>query len=111
LLRALIALIPAGILLSGSIVRVSRGRTVGSYLQLIGSGCLVVVVLTHIFEALHWFPSMGWGLERSAGHYVDLAGGTLGVALFPVGYLLDAFGRHDTPPQTPRAAESVSRGS
>jgi len=90
LLRALIALIPAGLLLSGSIVRISRGRTVGSYLQLIGSGCLVVVVLTHIFEAPHWFPSMGWGLERSGGHYLDLASGTLGVALFPVGYLLDA---------------------
>ena len=50
-----------------------------------------MVVLTHIFEALRWFQSMGWGLERSAGHYVDLASGTLGVALFPLGYLLDAF--------------------
>jgi hypothetical protein len=111
LVRALIALIPAGILLSGSLVRFSRGRTVGSYLQLIGSGCLLVVVLTHIFEALHWFPTMGWGLERSAGHSVDLASGTLGVALFPLGYLLDAFGRDGTAPQTPRAAESAPRGS
>jgi hypothetical protein len=83
-------LVPAGILLSGSLIRVSRGRTVGSYLQLIGSGCLVVVVLTHIFEGLHWFPSMGWGLERSPGHCVDLASAALGLALFPVGYLLDA---------------------
>lgn len=111
MLRALIALIPASILLSGSIVRVSSGRAIGSYLQLIGSGCLVVVVVTHVFEALHWFPSMGWGLERSAGHYVDLASGTLGVALFPLGYLLDALARHDTPPRTPRAAESGPRGA
>lgn len=91
MVRALVALIPAAVLLSGSLVRVSRARTFGSYLQLVGSGCFVVVVLTHLFEALDWFPSMGWGLERSAGHYVDLASGTLGVALFPLGYLLDAY--------------------
>jgi hypothetical protein len=89
----MIGLVPAGILLAGSLVRLSRRKTVGSLLQFIGAGCLVVVVLTHLFEALHWLPSMGWGLERSAGHYVDLASGALGVTLFPLGYLLDAFER------------------
>ena len=36
------------------------------------------------------FPGMHWGLEHSAGHYVDLAAAVLGLALFPVGYLLQA---------------------
>lgn len=28
-----------------------------------------MVVVTHICEALHLFPSMHWGLKHSAGHY------------------------------------------
>lgn len=38
-------------------------------------------------------PWMGWGLEHSPGHYVDLLGAVLGVTLFPVGYLVDALAR------------------
>jgi hypothetical protein len=33
-----------------------------SVLLLLGSVCLIVVMLTHVAEALHIFPSMGWGL-------------------------------------------------
>jgi hypothetical protein len=51
----------------------------------------VVVVLTHIGEALHLFPSMYWGQERSAGHYLDLLSAVLELTLFPAGYLLQAF--------------------
>lgn len=61
-----------------------------SQLQLLGSGCLVLVILTHICEALHLLPWIGWGLEHSAGHYVDLIGAALGLILFPLGYLLHA---------------------
>jgi hypothetical protein len=60
------------------------------FLQILGAGCLVVVVLTHICEALHLFPWMDWGLEDSVGHYVDLSSAVLGLTLFPVGYLLHA---------------------
>ena len=63
LLKALVALVPAGLLCSGSVVLFLRGKTVSSFLQLLGAGCLVVVVLTHIFEALHLFPWMQWGIE------------------------------------------------
>jgi len=31
---------------------------------------------------------MGWGLERSAGHYLDLGSAVLGLTSFPLGYLL-----------------------
>jgi hypothetical protein len=41
-----------------------------------------------VCEALHLFPAMGWGRPGTVGHYLDLTGATLGVALLPVGYLL-----------------------
>ena len=59
-------------------------------LQLLGASCLVMVVLAHVFEALLVFPWMHWGLERSAGHYLDFGSAVLGFTLFPIGYLLDA---------------------
>jgi hypothetical protein len=90
LLKALLALVSACMLFAGSIVFFFARRTVSSFLQVIGSGCLVGVVLTHIFEALHLFDSMHWGLEHSVGHYLDLWSAFLGLTLFPVGYLLHA---------------------
>src|SRR6266480_7663087 len=90
LCRALVAMVPAAMLLSGSVVLFFRGKTVCSSLQLLGAGCLVVVVLTHVSEALHLLPWMRWGVEHSPGHYLDLWSAILGFTLFPVGYLLDA---------------------
>src|SRR5260370_22631648 len=89
-LKALVVLLPAGRLFAGSVVLFCRGNSLSSLLQLVGTGCLVVVVLTHIFEALHLFPDMQWGLERSVGHYLDLSSAALGLTLFPAGYLLHA---------------------
>src|SRR5712692_11154430 len=85
LLKALVALVPACMLFSGSVVLFFRGKTVWSLLQLLGAGCLVLVVLTHISEALHLFPWMHWGLEDSVGHYLDLWSAVFGLTLFPVG--------------------------
>ena len=48
---------------------------------LAGIGFLVLVVLTHVAERWHFFPEMGWGLQHSPGHYLDLASAILGVAL------------------------------
>ena len=90
LIKALIALIPAGLLLFGSAVVFFRRKTLPPLMQLVGAGCIVVVVLTHVCEALQLFPYMHWGLEHSAGHYVDLVGAVLGLTLFPAGYLLHA---------------------
>jgi len=86
--RVLVASVPACMLFAGSLALFSRGRTLPSFLQLLGAGCLLVVVLVHICEALDLFPSMGWGLERSAGHYLDLVTAGLGLTFFPLGYLL-----------------------
>lgn len=86
-LKALVALLPVG-LLSGSVALFCRERNANSSLKVVGTGCLVVVVLTHISEALHLLPRTQWGLEQSVGRYIDLSSAVLGVTLFSVGYLL-----------------------
>ncbi|HYL35519.1 MAG TPA: hypothetical protein VEV17_06370 [Bryobacteraceae bacterium] len=88
LLKALLALLPTSMLFSGSAILFFRDKRVCSFVQLLGAGSLVVVVLTHIFEALHLFPGMQWGLRHSAGHYLDLWSAVLGLTLLPAGYLL-----------------------
>jgi hypothetical protein len=87
---ALLALVPASMLFAGSAVLFSRAKTVGLFLQLLGAACFVVVVLAHLAEGLHLFLWMHWGLKRSIGHYLDFWSAVLGLALFPVGYLLHA---------------------
>ena len=95
LAKSLIAFLPAGMLFWGAVVLVLRGKTVPSFLQLVGAGCLVVVVLTHIFEALHLFPFMHWGEKHSMGHYVALSSAVLGVTLFAAGFLLHTLGNRN----------------
>jgi hypothetical protein len=75
---------------SSSAIWFCRGKTVWSFLQLVGAACLVVVVICHLSEALHLFPCMHWGLKHSVGHYVDFWSCVLGLTLFPVGYLFHA---------------------
>jgi hypothetical protein len=88
LLKALVALVPVGLLFCWSVVVFFRGKTLlCSFPQLLGAACLVVVILTHISEALQLFPWMHWGLPNSVGHYLDLWSAVLGLTLFPVGYL------------------------
>src|SRR6266487_5454396 len=88
LFKALVALVLISALFSWSVVLFIRGKTVSSFLQLLGAGCLIVVVLTHIFEALHLFPFMQWGSPHSVGHYLDLTSAIRGLTLFPLGVLV-----------------------
>lgn len=69
----------------GSAVLFWKDKTVWKLLELSGASCLVVVVLTHLAEALHVFPSMGWGMPNSVGHYVDLVSAVLGLTLLLLG--------------------------
>ena len=62
--------------------------TTGRLLLLSGLACLIIVVLTHLAEAFHIFPAMGWGLPNSAGHYLDLVSAILGCTLTPLGFLI-----------------------
>jgi hypothetical protein len=84
---ALLALVPVCMLFAGSAVLFFRAKTVGSFLQLLGAGCLVIVVFTYLSESLHLFPWMNWGSPHSIGHYLDFWSAVLGLTLFPVGYL------------------------
>lgn len=93
LLKSLIALLPVGMVFFGSAILFSRGRSGRSLLQLLGAGCLVLVVLTHVAEALQLFPRMHWGDEHSVGHYLDLWSALVGLTLFPLGYLLHTLTR------------------
>ena len=91
LTRVLAVSIPVAFLLTGSVILFLKRKTLSSLLQLLGAGFLVIVVLAHLCEALHLLPSMGWGLDRSPGHYLDGGSLVLGLTLFPLGYLLHAF--------------------
>jgi hypothetical protein len=93
LLRALAISAPVIALFTGALTLFCRERNFHALLQLAGSVFLVVVVLTHIAQALQLFSSMGWGEKHSVGHYVDLWSAVLGLTLFPAGYLLQAFAK------------------
>lgn len=88
LAKALLALMVVCLLFYRSAAFWFREKSAACFLQILGAGCLMVVVLTHICEALRLFSWMHWGVEHSAGHYLDLSGAVLGLTLFATGYLL-----------------------
>ncbi len=88
LTRAVLALVPITALLAVAIAMFARRRHASSFLLLLGAGFLVVVVLTHVCEALHLLSWMHWGEPHSAGHYLDLSSAAFGIALISVGTLL-----------------------
>jgi hypothetical protein len=67
--------------------------TLGRIFLLFGLACLLMVVLTHVAEAFHIFPAMGWGLPNSPGHYLTLVTAILGAALLLLGFVFDALTR------------------
>jgi hypothetical protein len=47
LLKALLTMVPVSVLFFVSGILLRKRRTLGSFLQLVGACCLVIVVLTH----------------------------------------------------------------
>jgi hypothetical protein len=90
LLRSFVALFPVALLLAWSIAVLSKDRALGPILQFMGAAFLLIVVLTHVAEALHLFAVMHWGDPHSVGHYLDLSSAILGVSLLPAGLMLRA---------------------
>ena len=88
LIKALAALALISVILIVLTTMFARQRKMSLLVQLVGAGCLTVVALTHVCEALDLFPWMHWGEEHSIGHYLDFASAILGLTLFPLGYLL-----------------------
>ena len=89
-LKPFVALIPACLVFAGAAIIWLRRKSTSSIFQLLGAAALVLVVLAHVFEALHVFPRIGWGSQNSVGHYLDLLCAILGVTLFSLGYLIHA---------------------
>jgi hypothetical protein len=67
---------------------------IGRYLMGVAACCFIVVVLTHLCKAYALFPWMGWGLKRSAGHYLDLCAAILGLSLFLAGFCFERWQRN-----------------
>lgn len=88
LVKALAGSVLVSTLFSFSLIKFVRVRALGSFLQLLGAGCLVIMVVTHVCEVLHLLPWMQWGRERSVGHYLDFSSAALGLTLFLAGYAL-----------------------
>lgn len=60
--------------------RLVTAPTLTSTFTVLGAGSLLVMVLTHVAEALNLFPAMGWGRRHSVGHYLDLLSVYAGIA-------------------------------
>jgi hypothetical protein len=88
LFKALAALVPIGALFGWSVLVYVGKRNMSVFLQTLGAGCLVVVVLTHVAEGLQFLPWMHWGEEHSAGHYLDLSSAILAIVLLSLSILL-----------------------
>jgi hypothetical protein len=101
LLKALMAFVPVCILFAWSLISFLQGQALCSLLQLLGAGCLVVVVLTHLCEAWHLLPFMHWGSPSGMGHALDLWSAVLGLTLCPLGYLWTRVTRKQTTSSQP----------
>lgn len=71
-----------------SVLGFLKGRSRAATVQLVGSGLLVVMVLTHIAEHFHLVMAMRWGSPDSIGHYLDLVSAVGGVCLLGGGYVM-----------------------
>ena len=87
LLKAFLLFVPAVLLFWYSLVLRNR-RIPWSALQLLGATFLVIVVLTHVCEALRLFLWMDWGAEGSPGHYLDLSSAVLGLTFVSAAYVI-----------------------
>jgi len=86
--------IPASLLFIGACILFARRQTAASFLQLLGAAGLLVVVLTHVAEAVNVLPQLDWGSQHSIGHFLDLGAAITGLTLFPLGYLLHTLSKH-----------------
>jgi predicted Na+-dependent transporter len=86
LLKALAVLVPVSAACIVSAAAFAKEKKMSSAIQLLGAGCLMLVVFAHVCEALRLFQWMRWGDPHSTGHYLDLVSAILGLTLLPFGY-------------------------
>ncbi|HYM74437.1 MAG TPA: hypothetical protein VE377_00540 [Candidatus Dormibacteraeota bacterium] len=90
LLKTLFATVPTLPLFLASVIMLVKEKRPWSVLQFVGTTGMMMVLFTHLCEALQLFPWMEWGQGNSVGHYLDLSSAVLGVTFFPLGFLLHA---------------------
>jgi hypothetical protein len=86
--KILILFVAAAVLLIRTASFVLHQPSAARVLQLCVSVALMIVVLTHVAEALSLFTFMGWGRPNSMGHYLDLLSLALGIVFLLVGHLM-----------------------
>ena len=91
LLKASAGLILVGLLCASSTRVYRKKRTWSSAFQLAGACLLLVVVASHVCEALQLLPWIDWEATNSAGHYLDLVSAIAGLTLLSFGLLLRVF--------------------
>jgi predicted small integral membrane protein len=82
--KAVLAGIGFTMLIAYAITIFRRTKQLWSGLLCLGAILLMIVVLRHVAEALHLWPSMRWGEPTSPGHYLDLASAILGLVLVSI---------------------------
>lgn len=65
LIRAMLAFVPVCLALAFSVASLSRRKTIASFFQLVGASGLMVVVGSHICEALRLFSFMQWAWKTA----------------------------------------------
>ena len=91
--RAILAGSGMTLLIAYAVTAFRRTKHLSAGLLSLGVVIWMIVVVTHVAEALHLWPSMRWGEPTSPGHYLDLASAILGLVLVAAGCVLAAVHR------------------
>jgi hypothetical protein len=77
--KAILAGSGVTVLITYAIATFRRTKQLSAGLLGLGAVFLMIVVVTHVAEALRLWPWMHWGQPTSPGHYLDLASAVHGV--------------------------------
>jgi len=95
-MKAILALLVTTIAFSAAAILYRRRRDTATALLTLGTAFLIVVALTHVFEAFGLLSAFAWGQPDSVGHYIDLGAALLGV-VFALSALVTVYVKRDQP--------------
>jgi hypothetical protein len=98
LVVALVIGVPIVTLLVLSLRQFLRRPSMSAAFPVLGAAGLMVMVLTHVAEALRLFPAMGWGQRHSMGHYIDWGSTFAGIAFLVAAALCPLLHRRTSAP-------------
>ena len=95
-MKALLALVVTTIAFGAAAILYHKRRDTAAVLFVLGTAFLIVVTLTHVFEAFGLLLAFRWGRPDSVGHYIDLGAALLGV-IFTLSALVTMYLERDRP--------------